>query len=79
MNSQAAEFGDPRRGGRGASIESINRVNDRFVSEQVRRDRTLLGFFASREKEALYTLESIYSEDVAPSVNEGFDQSSSIA
>lgn len=73
MSSQAAEFGDPRRGGRGASIESINRVNDRFVSEQVRRDRTLLGFFASRER-ALYTLESIYSEDVAPSVNEGFDQ-----
>ena len=72
MSSQAAEFGDPRRGGRGASIESINRVNDRFVSEQVRRDRTLLGFFTSRER-ALYTLESIYSEDVAPSVNEGFD------
>jgi flagellar hook-associated protein 1 FlgK len=71
-SSQAAEFGDPRRGGRGAAIESITRVNDRFVSEQVRRDRTLLGFFASRER-ALYTLESIYSEDVAPSINEGFD------
>lgn len=73
MSSQAAEFGDPRRGGRGASLESISRVNDRFVSEQVRRDRTLLGFFASRER-ALYTLESIYSEDIAPSINEGFDQ-----
>ena len=72
MSSQAAEFGDPRRGGRGATLEAINRVNDRFVSEQVRRDRTLLGFFTSRER-ALYTLESIYSEDVAPSVNEGFD------
>ena len=72
MSSQAAEFGDPRRGGRGATLESISRVNDRFVSEQVRRDRTLLGFFTSRER-ALYTLESIYSEDVAPSVNEGFD------
>jgi flagellar hook-associated protein 1 FlgK len=42
------------------------------VSEQVRRDRTLLGFFASRER-ALYTLESIYSEDIAPSINSGFD------
>ena len=73
MSSQAAEFGDPRRGGRGAAIESINRVSDRFVSEQVRRDRTLLGFFTSRER-ALYTLESIYSEDIAPSINEGFDQ-----
>ena len=72
MSSQAAEFGDPRRGGRGASLESINRVNDRFVTEQVRRDRTLLGFFTSRER-ALYTLESVYSEDIAPSVNEGFD------
>jgi flagellar hook-associated protein 1 FlgK len=73
MSSQAAEFGDPRRGGRGASIESINRAHDRFVTEQVRRDRTLLGFFTSRER-ALYTLESIYSEDIAPSINEGFDQ-----
>ena len=72
MSSQAAEFGDPRRGGRGATLENINRVNDRFVSEQVRRDRTLLGFFTSRER-ALYTLESIYSEDIAPSINEGFD------
>lgn len=72
MSSQAAEYGDPRRGGRGAKLENIARVQDRFVSEQVRRDRTLLGFFASRER-ALYTLESIYSEDIAPSINSGFD------
>jgi flagellar hook-associated protein 1 FlgK len=72
MSSQAAEYGDPRRGGRGAQLENISRVNDRFVSEQVRRDRTLLGFFTSRER-ALYTLESIYSEDIAPSINSGFD------
>jgi flagellar hook-associated protein 1 FlgK len=72
MSSQAAEYGDPRRGGRGARLENVSRVNDRFVSEQVRRDRTLLGFFTSRER-ALYTLESIYSEDIAPSINSGFD------
>ena len=71
-SSQAAEYGDPRRGGRGARLESISRVQDRFVSEQVRRDRNLLGFFTSRER-ALYTLESIYSEDIAPSINKGFD------
>jgi flagellar hook-associated protein 1 FlgK len=70
--SQPAEYGDPRRGGRGARIESISRASDRFVNEQVRRDRTLLGFFTSRER-ALYALESVYSEDIAPSINSGFD------
>ena len=70
--AQPAEYGDPRRGGRGARIESISRASDRFVNEQVRRDRTLLGFFTSRER-ALYALESIYSEDIAPSINSGFD------
>ena len=71
-SSQAGEIRNARRGGRGAQIENISRVHDRYVNEQARRDRNLLGFFTSRER-ALYTLESIYSEDIAPSINSGFD------
>lgn len=72
IGAQPGSVKDPRRGGRGAQIENINRVYDRFSSEQVRRDRTLLGFFESRER-ALFTLESIYSEEIAPTINGGFD------
>jgi len=72
MSSQPGSASDPSRGGRGATIEKVTRVSDRFVSEQVRRDRNLLGFFTSREQ-ALQSLESVYSEDIAPSINTGFD------
>lgn len=72
MSSQPGEYGESSRGGRGATVSHISRVSDRFVSEQVRRDRNMLGFFTSREN-ALYTLESLYSEEIAPSVSEGFD------
>jgi flagellar hook-associated protein 1 FlgK len=73
MSSQPGSASDPSKGGRGATIEKVTRVSDRFVSEQVRRDRNLLGFFTSREQ-ALQSLESVYSEDIAPSINTGFDQ-----
>jgi len=72
MSAQPGEYGDASRGGRGATVSKISRVSDRFVTEQVRRDRNLLGFFTSREN-ALYALDSMYSEEIAPSISAGLD------
>lgn len=72
MSAQPGAYGATSKGGRGATVSQISRVSDRFVTAQVRRDRNLLGFFTSREN-ALYALDSMYSEDIAPSISGGLD------
>lgn len=71
FGAQPAAFSG-RRGGRGAQIESIDRVADRFANDQVRRDRTLLGYFNVRQK-GLAVLESRFTDDSAPALNNAFD------
>lgn len=71
FGAQPAPFSG-RRGGRGAEIEGISRVADRFANEQVRRDRTLFGYFNVRTK-ALGVLENRFTDDVAPALNNTFD------